>query len=61
MTCGANTTSMLLVALTTSARTQCAFALTGLSSSATGRAAAITATVSGTRMITDQVSMAEVI
>ena len=49
------------VALTTSARTQCAFALAGLSSEAIGPAAAAMTRVSGTRMMTDQVSSAEVI
>ena len=52
---------MLLVVATTSARTQCAFALVGLSSEAIGPAAAAMARTSGTRMITDQVSSAEVI
>jgi len=61
MICGANTTSMRLVAATTSARTQCAWAFAGLSRLAIGPAAAATARVSGTRMMTDQVSSAEVI
>ena len=52
---------MLPVAATTSARTQCAFALAGLSSEAIGPAAAAMTTTSGTRMMTDQVSSAEVI
>ena len=61
MICGANTTSMRLVAATISARTQCAWALAGLSRLAIGPEAAATTSVSGTRMMTDQVSSAEVI
>ena len=61
MTCGANTRSMLAVAATTSAWPQCAFGLAGLSSPAITPAAAATITVSGTRMMTDQVSSAAVI
>ena len=52
---------MFPVAATTSARTQCAFGLAGLSSDAIGPAAAAMTTTSGTRMMTDQVSSAEVI
>jgi hypothetical protein len=56
---GRKTTSMKLVALTTSARSQCALALAGLSSSAIGVAAAAMIRVNGTRMTIDQVSSAE--
>ena len=49
------------VVATTSAWTQCAFALAGLSSDAIGPAAAAMMRVSGTKIITDQVSSAELI
>jgi hypothetical protein len=52
---------MFPVTATTSARTQCAFGLTGLSSEAIGPAAATMTTTRGTMIITDQVSSAEVI
>ena len=52
---------MRLVAATTSARTQCAWAFAGLSKLAIGPAAAATTRVSGTKIRTDQVSSAEVI
>ena len=60
-TWGENTASMLPVALIMSGRLQCALALAGLSREAIGPAAAATPRVSGTRMMTDQVSSAEVI
>ena len=47
------------MAWTTSARSQCALALAGLSRSAIGVAAAAMTRVTGTRMTTDQVSSAE--
>ena len=50
---------MKLVAWTTSARSQCALALAGLSRSAIGVAAAATTRASGTRMTIDQVRSAE--
>ena len=50
---------MKLVALTTSARSQCALALAGLSSSAIGVTAAAMIRVNGTRMTIDQFSSAE--
>jgi len=56
---GANTASMPAVTPTTSARAQCACELAGLSSSAIGPAAAAVTSVSGSRMMTDQVSIAE--
>ena len=49
------------VTATTSARTQCEFALAGLSSEAIGPAVATMTRTSGTMMITDQVSSADVI
>ena len=52
---------MLPVALTTSARTRSAFALTGFSKVAIGRAATAIPSVSGIKMIIDQVSSDEVI
>ena len=52
---------MLAVVVTMSPRGQCALALVGLSSEATGSATAAMARDSGTRMTTDQVSRAEVI
>jgi hypothetical protein len=52
---------MLVVVATMSPRGQCAFALAGLSRDAIGPAAAAMARDSGTRMMTDQVSSAEVI
>jgi len=60
MICGANTTSMWLVALIMSARSQFALALAGLSAMAIGVAVATMSRVNGTRMMTDQVSAAEV-
>ena len=60
MTCGANTTSIWLVALIISARSQCSLALAGLSAMAIGVAVATMSRVNGTRMTTDQVSAAEV-
>ena len=60
MICGANTTSMWLVALIMSVRSQCALALAGLSAMAIGVAVATMSRVNGTRMMTDQVSAAEV-
>ena len=59
MTCGANNASRWLVALIMSARLQCSLALAGLSRIAIGVAVATMIRVSGTRMTTDQVSMAE--
>jgi hypothetical protein len=47
------------VALIMSARLQCSLALAGLSRIAIGVAVATMIRVSGTRMMTDQVSMAE--
>jgi hypothetical protein len=50
---------MPLVTAITSARSQCALALAGLSRPAIGPAAAATTTVSGSSRMTDQVSSAE--
>ena len=50
---------MKLVAWTTSARSQCALALAGLSRSAIGVAAAAMIRAGGTRMTINQVSSAE--
>jgi hypothetical protein len=58
---GANTASMRPVTATRSARAQCACAFAGMSRSAIGPAAAATTMVSGSRMMTDQVSSAEAI
>ena len=52
---------MWLVALIMSARTQCSLGLAGLSRMAIGVAIAMMTSVDGTRMATDQVSMAEVV
>ena len=59
--CGANTRSMVVVVATMSGRGQWAAGLAGLSRDAIGPAAATMPTVSGTTMMTVQVSRAEVI
>src|SRR6516165_10299649 len=61
MTCGANTTSMVLVLWTMSARAQLTFGLAGMRHPAMGSAARTMSAVSGSRMIMPQVSSAEVI
>jgi len=58
---GANTASMPAVTPTTSVRAQCAWAFAGLSRPAIRAEAAATRMVSGSRVMTVQVSSAEVI
>src|SRR3984957_8921692 len=59
MICGANATSMKLVALIMSAWEQAAFGLTGFSAWETRPATAAMITVTGSRITTDQVSSAD--
>src|ERR1700733_14585320 len=61
MICGANATSMKLVALTMSAWEQSAFGLTGFSAWETGPATAAMSTVAGSRITTDQVISADAV
>src|SRR6202035_1304394 len=61
MICGANATSMKLVALTMSAWEQSAFGLTGFSAWETGPATAEMSTVAGSRITTDQVISADAV